>query len=209
MLLERSVSQYLADKKKMTKYVCERIPDDGVQIELAEGEGGPLWADLLPTWDDEYGWDLLIETNEPEWVSVEEVYNYFRREEQTYLEWQQELFWESHRDADLAKTATEPQSDVTPHWDSDLGELWVGNKLIKAYREEAENQKLVLGAFQKQEWRRRLDDPIVRHAGEPTLRRKRRLRDTITGLNADQLTPGVIKFRGDGTGKGVIWYWCE
>lgn len=209
MLLERSADQWLADKKTMTDYICERIPDDGIEIVLAEGEGGPLLADLFPTWDDRYGWELVIETNEPEWASIKEIYNYVRCANMSSLEKQQERPCEIGRYTSLESATTEPPSEVKPYWDSDLMALWFGDKLIKAFREEAENQKLVLGAFQKQEWRHRIDDPIVRHAGEPTLRRKRRLRDTITGLNADHITPGVIRFRGDGTGKGVIWMCCK
>jgi hypothetical protein len=90
-----------------------------------------------------------------------------------------------------------------------LGELWVGDKLIKAYREQAQNQKHVLEAFQKADWKHRIDDPIPNLLRHRPYYAKRRLRDTITGLNADHITQGVIRFRGDGTGNGVIWVFCE
>ena len=53
--------------------------------------GGGAWADLHPCWDDEYGWSLLIETDEPEWVDLWEVYQHFRRKEMTAKEWWQEF----------------------------------------------------------------------------------------------------------------------
>jgi hypothetical protein len=124
MLLERSMNEYLADKREMTKYTCERITVDGMKIELAYGrEEGPVWVVLFPTWNDECGWELLIETNDPEWASVKEVYNYFRRKDMTSLEWQQELFWEMHRNTIVGTLPTKPPSDVIPYWDADLGEL--------------------------------------------------------------------------------------
>ena len=46
------VEQWLADKEIMTTHICERIPVDGIRIILADGpEDGPVWADLLPIWD--------------------------------------------------------------------------------------------------------------------------------------------------------------
>lgn len=210
MLLERSVDQWLADKKKMTKYICERIPDDGIRIELANNdEEDAVWADLFPTWNDDAGRELLIESNEPEWASVEEVYNYFRRKDMTLLEWQQERLWERSRYTSLDLDPTEQPSEVTPYWDADLGEFWFGDKPIKAFREEAQNQKVVLAKFQELEWRHRIDDPIPNLLRHRPSYAKRRLRDTITGLNANHITPGVIRFRGDGSGKGVIWVLCE
>jgi hypothetical protein len=214
MLTATSLEQILGDKKKMTAYVCERLQKDGMEITLADGPGGPVWATLFSAWDDEFGWDLLIETNEPDWVRLEEIYRYFRRQEMTSLEWEQELFWELHRQDRLSAAAEkQPAHDQergdTPFWDADLGKLWCSDKLIKAYREEAENQRLVLAAFQEQGWRHRIDDPIPGRRCERPGKARRRLRDTISGLNADHITPGVIRFRGDGTGTAVIWDWCE
>lgn len=89
-------------------------------------------------------------------------------------------------------------------WDADLGRLWCGDRLIKEYREEAENQKTILAAFEEEGWPHRIDDPLP--GVRDDRRAKRRLRDTITGLNQDHVAPGVMRFRGDGTGRGVRWY---
>lgn len=67
-----TVDQIQADNCKMKRFICERT--DGTRIVLADGvEGGPAWADLYPIWDDDGECDLLIETNEPEWVGLREV----------------------------------------------------------------------------------------------------------------------------------------
>jgi hypothetical protein len=215
MFRTASIEEVLADKKKMTDYICERMKEEGMEITLADGpEGGPVWARLYSAWDDEYGWDLQFDTNEPDWVCPEEIYRHFRQKDMTCLEWNQEVFWELYStDPHSAIVEGQPAHDQrtcdTPFWDADLGKLWVGDTLIKAYREEAENQRLVLAAFQGQHWRHRIDDPIPGKQCERLSRAKRRLRDTITGINADHITAGVIRFRGDGTGRGIIWEPCE
>jgi len=92
-----TVDQVQADRRRMKKFVAERISPAGTRIVLADGEeGGPAWADLWPTWDDA-DCDLLIETNEPEWVDLREVYEHFRRLERTGCEWERELAAEINR----------------------------------------------------------------------------------------------------------------
>src|SRR2546425_1139473 len=72
----------------MEQFICERIPvDDTTSIDLALG----FWADLLSTWDDDFGWHFHIETNEPEWVDIWEIYEHFRRPEMTWAEWKREI----------------------------------------------------------------------------------------------------------------------
>ena len=45
-----------------------------------------------------------------------------------------------------------PQSETTPHWDSEMRDLWFGNDLIKRYRQRPGPQETVLEAFQKAGW---------------------------------------------------------
>jgi len=71
----------------MEKFICERISGGVARIDL----GGGAWADLTAVWDDEYGWSLLLEADEPEWVDLWEVYQHFRRKEMTTWEWWQEF----------------------------------------------------------------------------------------------------------------------
>ena len=65
----------------------------------------------------------------------------------------------------------------------------------------AVTQEAILAAFQEEGWPPHLDDPLppVRD-GYP----KDRLRDAIRHLNANQ-KKRLIRFRGDGTGQGILW----
>ena len=95
--------------------------------------------------------------------------------------------------------ATSP--DLVPRWDYSLRELWVGSCLVKRFKGRADNQALVLCAFEEEKWAVRIDDPLPPH---PQLDSKLRLRDTISSLNRHQSMPR-IRFHGDGTGRGVRW----
>ena len=58
-----------------------------------------------------------------------------------------------------------------------------------------------MAAFQEEGWPAHLDDPL------PPLHKgcsKDRLRDAIRHLNANQKNR-LIRFRGDGTGQGILW----
>jgi len=92
-------------------------------------------------------------------------------------------------------------TQLTPRWDSSLRELWVGSCLVKRFKGRADNQALVLSAFEEEKWAVRIDDPLPPH---PQLDSKLRLRDTISSLNRHQSTLR-IRFHGDGTGRGVRW----
>jgi hypothetical protein len=51
-------------------------------------------------------------------------------------------------------------------------------------------------------WCDRFVDPLSRtYDMDP----KRRLRQTIEDINKSHINPAIIRFRMDGTGKGVIW----
>ncbi len=87
-----------------------------------------------------------------------------------------------------------------PVWDRARRELRLGNKLIKRFKWPAENQERVLDAFEDNGWPTHISDPLEAH---DSICPKRRLHDTIKCLNRKQIN-GLIKFRGDGTGKGVL-----
>jgi hypothetical protein len=73
--------------------------------------------------------------------------------------------------------------------------------LVKRFKYVARNQELVLDAFEEEDWPFRIDDP-------PPPRQeidcKLRLRDTIAKLNRHRQST-VIRFSGDGTGRGIRW----
>ncbi|MCP4098959.1 MAG: hypothetical protein GY880_19175 [Planctomycetaceae bacterium] len=96
-----------------------------------------------------------------------------------------------------------PRVDTTapqPVWDRARRELRLGNKLIKRFKWPAENQERVLDAFEDNGWPTHISDPLEAH---DSICPKRRLHDTIKCLNRKQIN-GLIKFRGDGTGLGVL-----
>jgi hypothetical protein len=123
----------------------------------------------------------------------------------TTREWWEEITHELSRTGSGDHTPTRTK----PFWDADLGKLWVGDFLIKEFTEAAENQRRVLDAFQEEDFRHRIDDPTHQRPSEPNWRRQRRRRDTIAGLNDDHITPGIIRFKADGTGDRIIWDWCQ
>src|SRR4051794_36837958 len=76
----------------MERHVCERIPSDGTRVVLAAGEEGESWADLSPVWVTGRGWELHMERSD-EGVSLQEVYDHFRRQEMTHAEWWRDFWW--------------------------------------------------------------------------------------------------------------------
>lgn len=90
---------------------------------------------------------------------------------------------------------------VTPRWDKALRTFLVGEHLVKHFRVPSPNQEAILDAFQEEGWPRSVDDPLPPVSEQHP---KRRLRDTVKGLNMHQISP-LIRFRGDGTGQRVTW----
>lgn len=86
-----------------------------------------------------------------------------------------------------------------PMWDRQRRELRIGDVVVKRFRWPAKNQEKVLNAFADLQWPTRIDDPLPRDG----VNAKSKLHDTIKCLNKNQEI-GLIKFRGDGTGKGVL-----
>ncbi|GAB5516276.1 MAG: hypothetical protein Rhob2KO_40010 [Rhodopirellula baltica] len=92
-------------------------------------------------------------------------------------------------------------SKLKPCWDAERHELTFRGKIVKRFRWPATNQEVVLTAFQEESWPSRIDDPLP---GTDDLEPKRRLSDTIKCLNRNQQF-SLLRFRGDGTGEGIIW----
>jgi hypothetical protein len=94
---------------------------------------------------------------------------------------------------------------LTPTWDADRHEFRLGKALVKQFKWPAANQEVILAAFHEEDWTARIDDPL---SPQPEQDSKRRLHDTIKCLNRKQVN-NLIRFRGDGTGEGVIWELIE
>lgn len=96
-----------------------------------------------------------------------------------------------------------PSGPALPAWDRSAGTLRLGNAVVKRVRrlKVATNASLILNAFQEMGWPPHLDDPLppnkkLRQSPE------KRLQDAIKSLNEGLK---LIRFRGDGTGKGIVW----
>ncbi len=94
-----------------------------------------------------------------------------------------------------------PDSRLTPEWDPVRRELRYRGKILKRYRVPAQNQELVLTAFQESGWPEFIDDPLPPAAGQDS---KERLQATIKSLNRNQLLH-EIRFHGNGNGQQVYW----
>ena len=88
-----------------------------------------------------------------------------------------------------------------PNWDVDRHELNFGGYLVKRFKHKSRNQETILAAFEEEGWPAAIPDPLPQNGDTDP---KRRLNDTIKGLNHHQENK-LIRFRGDGTGEGVIW----
>ncbi|MEM7453599.1 MAG: hypothetical protein AAF456_04510 [Planctomycetota bacterium] len=89
---------------------------------------------------------------------------------------------------------------MQPYWDENLRELKLGEQVVKRFKWPAANQERVIRAFQEEGWPVKIDDPLP---PSNDVCPKRRLHDTIKCLNRKQVC-GAIRFRGDGTGQGVM-----
>ncbi len=88
-----------------------------------------------------------------------------------------------------------------PQWDRRLRVLRFDGSVVKRFQVPAENQELVLSAFQEEGWPNAIDDPLPPADG---IAMKERLKFTIRRLNAAQ-TERRMHFFGDGTGEAVCW----
>lgn len=96
---------------------------------------------------------------------------------------------------------TSAGSSHKPHWDSARRELTLNEMVVKRFRVPAENQELILAAFEEEGWPRHIDDPLpIRDGIDP----QTRLHDAINRLNGCQ-TNRLLCFRGNGNGTGVLW----
>ena len=89
-----------------------------------------------------------------------------------------------------------------PFYQPARGELWVCGLLVKRLTQPAPDQRSVFSVFQEQHWHFRIANPLSPHHFRENL--KLRLNRVIYRLNQNQVNQ-LIRFRGDGTGQGVIW----
>jgi hypothetical protein len=90
---------------------------------------------------------------------------------------------------------------LTPEWDDTRRELRYDGQVIKRYRVPAQNQALILAAFQEEGWPEFIDDPLPPEGEQDP---KQRLQATVKSLNRNQLVP-LVRFHGNGNGLRVYW----
>ncbi len=91
---------------------------------------------------------------------------------------------------------------LRPQWDPGRQEFRAAGKLVKEFKLPSPNQEMILMVFEEEGWPPRIDDPLPPHKHMDS---KRRLHDTIKSLNRNQ-KHRLIRFMGDGTGRGVRWH---
>jgi hypothetical protein len=94
-----------------------------------------------------------------------------------------------------------PLAIAQPTWSAHCRELCLGKVLVKRFRVPADNQEIILSTFQEEGWPQLIDDPLP---PTPEIAPKRRLHDTIAGLNRNQVNR-LVRFFGNGTSDGVRW----
>ncbi len=79
--------------------------------------------------------------------------------------------------------------------------MWLGESLIKHFKQPAPNQELLLAAFQEQDWAEHIDDPLPQ---QRDLDPRERLRDTVKLLNRSVRSWG-LRFHVEQNGEAVRW----
>ncbi len=88
-----------------------------------------------------------------------------------------------------------------PVWDRDRRVLRMDGCVIKQFKVPSPSQEAILAAFEEEGWPPAIDDPLPPQVEQDS---KRRLRNTIQSLNANQRHP-LLHFRGDGSGQRIVW----
>jgi hypothetical protein len=102
------------------------------------------------------------------------------------------------------QTPAEPAATGLPRWDGQLRRLFLGDVILKEFRQPALNQTCLLDAFQRRGWAvKYLTNPLVSARGKPRAKDRTQLLETIKSLNRD-MPAGTIRFRSKG-GLGVWW----
>src|SRR5262245_56171918 len=92
-----------------------------------------------------------------------------------------------------------PTGQVVPRWDEASRTLWLGELLLKEFRDPTESQVTVLAEFERLGWPRRVEDPLPKTSGT---NRKKRLQETVKNLKRS-LKGTPLHFRMDGTAHGI------
>jgi hypothetical protein len=101
----------------------------------------------------------------------------------------------------LERTAS-AQAGTIPFYDIGRHKLWLGDVLVKEFKQLAPEQEKILKAFQRRGWPARIVNPLTRRPGDAAA--KIHLGEVLKRLNRCQ-EQALIRFHGDGTGRGITW----
>jgi hypothetical protein len=99
----------------------------------------------------------------------------------------------------LRRSISEPVDERIadlPIWDASAGELSLGGAVIRRVAPQATNVRKILDAFQEDQWKHHIDNPL------PGGVKSRKLRETVYRLNKDL---SGIEFFSHGRARGVRW----
>ena len=101
----------------------------------------------------------------------------------------------------LAFLLAQALQKLKPKWLPEKRQLTFNGRVIKQFRVPSCNQEAVLMAFEEEGWPSRIYDPLIPKNG---IEMKRRVTETIKSMNRWHKQK-VIRFFGDGTGRGICW----
>jgi hypothetical protein len=105
------------------------------------------------------------------------------------------------------KSSSDKPLGALPSWDGVANKLWLGDQLLLVLKQPAPFRAAIMAAFQAQGWdSQHATVTLPMSAGDSDADHKARLVDAIGNLNRD-LPAKTIHFGGDGTGRGVRWYY--
>jgi hypothetical protein len=97
---------------------------------------------------------------------------------------------------------------IIPRWDNERGVLWLGDRVLKKFRQPAPSQSAILDAFEEGGWASRHPaNFFTREDGETAEQARQKLYETIRNLNRG-LPPCSIRFRHNRAGTGIFWELC-
>jgi hypothetical protein len=101
----------------------------------------------------------------------------------------------------LERTASAQAGEI-PFYDIGRHQLWLGNELVKEFKQLAPEQEKILKEFQRRGWPARILNPLTSKPEEQHA--KIHLGQVIRRLNGRQRN-ALIRFHADGTGQGITW----
>ena len=112
-------------------------------------------------------------------------------------------YLQQHLDGGRAARPADNAEAGPPRWDPDWRRLFLGDRLLREFRQPAPHQTAILAAFADRGWgAARIPDPLPREPGDTDEEARQRLYETVKNLNRG-LPPGTVRFHVDGD---AVWW---